>query len=207
MSDLAVKRYWQSRNHPQKGDSIKVSPIRRMEDIARIKEILCNQPRNLCLFTLGINTGFRASELLSIKIKQVMYLKSGDQLEIKQSKSNKYRTVILNENCIASITNWLKAYNYIESDNPLFSSRNSNSALTVSYVSRLVKKWCFSAGLKGNFGSHTLRKTWGYQNRVINNTPLPILMKAYGHSSEEQTLRYICILDDEISAIYKSLEL
>ena len=55
----------QNFNHPRKGASIKVHPIRRLEDISAIKTLLENQPRNLCLFTMGINTAYRAGELLT----------------------------------------------------------------------------------------------------------------------------------------------
>ena len=74
-------------------------------------------------------------------------------------------------------------------------------------VSNLVKSWCQSANLKGNYGSHTLRKTWGYMQRKKQNTPVPLLMRAYGHASQRQTLEYLCIQEAEIDSIYTSLEL
>ena len=40
-------------NHPRCGSSIKVEPIRDLKSIKKIKHILRDQPRNLCLFTLG----------------------------------------------------------------------------------------------------------------------------------------------------------
>ncbi len=51
-------------NHPKKGDCIKVEPIRTKKAIKKIKKIL--SPRDRCLFTLGINTAYRANGLLSI---------------------------------------------------------------------------------------------------------------------------------------------
>ena len=54
------------------------------------------------------------------------------------------------------------------------------------------------ANLLGNYGTHTLRKTWGYHQRVFNNVPLPILMHAFGHSTQAQTLDYLGIQDDEV---------
>ena len=38
--------------------------------------------------------------------------------------------------------------------------------MTVSSVHRLVKSWCRDIGLKGNYGSHSLRKTFGYHQRL-----------------------------------------
>ena len=72
-------------NRPKKGSSIKVEPIRQTKEIKRIKKLLSDTPRDLCLFTLGINTAYRANELLSIRVGQVDYLSVGDPLEVKQS--------------------------------------------------------------------------------------------------------------------------
>ena len=46
----------QNPHHPVQGSSIKVEPIRAKTAIAHIKNILADKPRDLCLFTLGINT-------------------------------------------------------------------------------------------------------------------------------------------------------
>jgi integrase len=88
----------QNHNHPKKGARIKVEPIRDLAAIAAIKLNLSHQPRNLCLFTLGINTAYRASELLSMTVGQVSHLKVGDRLDVKQRKTQKYRAVTLNNN-------------------------------------------------------------------------------------------------------------
>ncbi len=61
-------------NHPEKGSSIKVEPIRELRDIRSIKKLLADNPRNLCLFTLGINTNLRASDLLSITVGHMVTL-------------------------------------------------------------------------------------------------------------------------------------
>ena len=81
-------------NHPLKGSSIKVEPIRNKKAIQRIKAHL--NIRDRCFFTLGINTAYRANELLSITVDQVRGLRAGDTLEIKQSKTKKHRMVTLN---------------------------------------------------------------------------------------------------------------
>ena len=54
-------------NHPKKGVKIKVRPIKQMKDIKAIKKLLTDNPRDLCLFTLGINTNLRASDLLNLR--------------------------------------------------------------------------------------------------------------------------------------------
>lgn len=74
--------------------------------------------------------------------------------------------------------------------------------LTVPTVSTMVKTWCRHVGLKGNYGSHTLRKTWGYWQRLERGTAVPLLMEAFGHATQQQTLAYLGIQAEEIAQIY-----
>lgn len=52
----------QNFNHPKKGSSIRVEPIKKAKDIKSIKRLLKDRPRDLCLFVTGINTNLRASD-------------------------------------------------------------------------------------------------------------------------------------------------
>ena len=194
-------------NHPKKGATIKVEPIRDMRAIKRIKKALSDTPRDLCLFTLGINTAYRAGEILSLTVGQIAHLKAGERLDLKQSKTGAYRATTLNGVVVAAVQDWLKHHPNPQANAPLFTSRKGNGALCVAVVNRMVKSWCAEAGLKGNFGSHSLRKTWGFQQRKQRNRPVALLMAAYGHASEKQTLAYLGIEADEIADLYMDLEL
>ena len=97
----------QNPNHPAAGSTIKVEPIRDKKASQRIKKILADRPRDLCLFTLGINTAYRANELLSLKVGQVQALRAGDVLDLKQRKTHKYRPVTLNATAVTAIQAWL----------------------------------------------------------------------------------------------------
>lgn len=189
-------------NHPRKGSSIKVEPIRDLEAIKKIKQLLAERPRDLCLFTFGINSAYRCGELLSITVGQVQNLKAGDRFEIKQSKNQRYRAITINQTVVDAIEKWLHSHPYQKPDAPLFISKKDKQALSVSAVNRMIKGWCSEVQLSGNFGTHSMRKTWGYHQRVQNNQPVPLLMAAFGHASEAQTLEYLCIQDGEISELY-----
>ena len=76
--------------------------------------------------------------------------------------------------------------------------------LSVQAVHRMVKEWCGAIRLKGNYGSHTLRKTWGYHQRVTFGVGLPELMVAFNHSSQRQTLDYLCVQPEEIKSLYEN---
>ena len=189
-----------------------MEPIRDLEAIAEIKSALSEKPRDLCLFTLGINTAYRASELLSIKFGQIAHLEAGDSLSLMQSKTGQYRRTTLNGVAINVVRGWLDQHPRPEPDAPLFISQRTRRALTVSPFINMVKGWCREAGVQGNYGSHTLRKTWGYhQLRGNTKTPphlvLPLLMEAYGHATQQQTLEYLCIQSDEIASLFMQVEL
>nr|WP_321397037.1 tyrosine-type recombinase/integrase [uncultured Desulfobacter sp.] len=191
-------------NHPKKGSHISVEPIRRQKDIKLIKKILQNSPRNLCLFILGINTNLRASDLLKIKVKQVQYLRPGEEISLKEKKTQKPRRINLNRACIEAIQNLLKSSKYEDDDFLFLSNRKNKNALTVSSLSTLVKKWCKDINLKGNYASHTLRKTWGYHQRVTFGVGLPELMVCFNHTSQKQTLDYLCVQPEEIKSVYQN---
>jgi len=96
--------------------------------------------------------------------------------------------------------NKLLASKGIDDEEPIF--QGMRGTLTVPSVNRLVKQWCKAINLKGNYGAHTLRKTFGYQQRVRFGMGLPELMVCFNHSTQRQTLDYLCIQPDEVKNIY-----
>lgn len=200
-------------NHPKKNATIKVDPIKNVKDIQSIKKLLKDNPRDYCLFVLGINTNLRAIDLLKITAGQVRHLKPMDELVLREQKTGKERRITLNKACIEAIQGLLASKPY-QDDEPLFLGRKGNgeavgrnsssvgSALRVPSVNRLVKQWCEAVNLRGNYGAHTLRKTWGYHQRVTFGQSLPELMVCFNHSTQKQTLDYLCIQPEEIKSIY-----
>ncbi len=191
----------QNTNRPRQGDQIKVEPIRKRKDIENIKKLLADNARDSALFTLGINTNLRASDLLRIRAGQVRDLKPGDSIQLKEKKTGKFRMVTLNKACIQAIQRLLASRPYSDQDLLFLGQRGP---LTVPSVHRLVKGWCRDINLKGNYGSHTLRKTWGYHQRVSFGTDIPRLMVCYNHSTQRQTLDYLCIQPEEIKGVYEN---
>ena len=57
-------------NHPKRGASTVVSPIRRPTDIQAISRLLKDSPRDRLLFLMGINNGLRCGDLLKLKACQ-----------------------------------------------------------------------------------------------------------------------------------------
>ena len=191
-------------NHPKSGSIISVEPIRELKDIESIKNQLAKQLRNLALFVLGINTNLRGIDLVRLSVGDVIDLKVGMDLILREQKTGKVRRIPLNRAVYTTLQAWLAQHpqgNVPEA--PLFISRQGDKALTVSSLNRLVKKWCREAGLTGNYGCHSLRKTFGYQHRVHFGTDLSTLMVIFNHSNQRQTLTYLGIQEEEVRDAYR----
>ncbi len=74
-------------------------------------------------------------------------------------------------------------------------------SLGVRSLNRLVQQLADSINLKGHYGSHSLRKTWGYIQRKEFGTPIELIQERYKHSSPSITRLYIGIEREEVEEI------
>jgi integrase len=184
-------------NHPQKGDRVAVDPIRDIKDVKAISSLTKDKPRDHLLFVMGVNNGLRAGDLLKLKVGDVRHLKVGDTLTIKESKTQKDNIVVINKTVYKALREYLDKVSLGDRDF-LFASRKGNSHLQSQAVSKLVKKWTRAINLRGNYGSHSLRKTWGYIQRTVHGVGFEIICKRYNHTSPAITMRYLGIEDKEV---------
>ena len=188
-------------NHPRKGDRIAVEPIRDIKNIESIKKLLSNNTRDLLLFTMGINNGVRCGDLLKLKVGDVNHLKPNDTLKIIEQKTGKQNILMVNKTSHKILKQYLDEIKP-DDDYYLFKSRKGdNNPLTVGSTNLLVKSWCRSINLKGNYGTHTLRKTFGYIQRTKYGIGWELLCKRFNHSSPSVTMRYLGIEDKEVNGI------
>ena len=195
-------RKGQNFNHPKKGASIKVDPIKDKKHLQTIKKLLADKPLDYALFVVGINTNLRASDLLKIKVGQVKDLQPNGEIILSEKKTKKDRRINLNRACVAAIRGLLASSRHTADSEYLFTGQRG--VLTVSTVNQKVKSWCRAINLKGNYGAHSLRKTWGYHQRVTFGTDLPTLMECFNHSTQKQTLTYLCVQPEEIRNVYEN---
>jgi len=188
-----------NRNGIKKGASVKVEPVRKQKDIKAISKLLQDKPRDLLLWVMGINNGLRASDLVKIRVTQIYDLKPGEVLNIVESKTGKDNVLVINKPVYKALQSYLKGIGPIPGDY-LFKSRKG-SHISSQSVGRLVKTWCGSINLAGNYGAHTLRKTWGYHQRVNHGVGFEILCKRYNHSSPSITMGYLGIESKEVHDI------
>jgi hypothetical protein len=70
----------------------------------------------------------------------------------------------------------------------------------------MVKKWTKEINMRGNFGAHSLRKTWGCVQRTVFGVGFEILCRKFNHSSPAITMRYLGIEDKEVQNILMNEE-
>lgn len=209
-------------NNCKTGERQTVYPIKTHKDIIAMANWLYEHKNNkyVLAFTLGINLGLRANELLDLKMNQVFSPNgsvrliedeedTSDGIDIYQSKTKKHRTVFLNAACKDALE-WAFPIKgaYLHSEEYLFPSREGG-AIQVGTFRKVLKEAAAACGLKQNIGTHTCRKTWGWHQYKYNsekaNLDITMLQRAFGHSSPEVTLRYLGITDEEDKALYKNM--
>lgn len=176
------------------------------------KQIAC---RNKMLFLVGINLGIRASDLVSLRYNFFMNndgtFKDFYSLQPKKTKkTGKYVKLFFNDAVKKSIEEYTKEYPIKDMEEYLFKSRKGDGCITAKSLWDIIVDTANDAGIDGNFGTHSLRKTFGYwawHNAEDKNKALVILQKIFNHSDTATTAKYIGITNDEMSDVFNSLDL
>ena len=184
-----------------------VEPIRDKKKINSMKKILrASSLRDEMLFVLGINTALRVSDLLALRVGDVID-ETGcvkDAVAVRERKTDKAKLFRLNDSAKSILREYVKAYSPgIEA--PLFPSRKGGRAISRIRAWEILNQAAVELGLE-RVGTHTLRKTFGYH--VYQQTGnLGLVQKLLNHSSSKETLRYIGIDQDQMNEAYCNLNL
>ena len=192
-----------------------VEPIRDPKKIAQIKNLLRgqNRYRDLLLFVTGINSALRISDLLTLRIGHFLdeqgHIKQ--RFDIHEQKRGKRQKVVINNSIRETLEEFLSKNPGIENkpDNFVFFNTKSNNftnPIGRGQAWKFVAAICHEVGLRGNYGTHSLRKTWGYHAR-LQGVDLVLIMHKLNHSSIATTKRYLGITDEELQEIVQRLNL
>ncbi|OGO81646.1 MAG: integrase [Clostridiales bacterium GWC2_40_7] len=186
-----------------------VQPIRDKKHIAAIKTYLKRlNLRDYCLFTMGINSALRVSDLLKLKIKDVVdtenHLK--DRIQIREKKTRKSKNFHLSDTAKSAISEYLTERKFSSTEEPLFASRKGNAALQRDQTYKIINRAARAIGIQDKIGSHTMRKTFAYQAYQVG-VDLSLIQKLLNHSAPGVTLAYIGITQDQMDDVYLNLNL
>ena len=156
--------------------------------------------RNRGLFLLGVSTGGRISELLSLRVgdvfqnrKPVTDLLYGKSI-VKGGEVS--RSVPVNADgrrAIDELVNWHRRhYSSVASKRPLFPSRHKSGTVPMhrQTAHAILKTAFIEAGLNGHIATHSLRKS--FAQRLYDKTgDIYMVQELLGHRSISTTQKYL----------------
>ena len=197
-------------------------PLKHAEESAIMKHLAASRhgKRNVALFVLGIETGYRITELLSARIGGTYgIMRNGviaDSLRVQRKnmkRAREGRTFYLSDRAKLYQKPWLSELRdrgYRFADHFLFqSSARGNCALSISGAWRVITAAANLAGCADSVSTHSLRKTFAerYYAHLLElhaggmrMEPIRELSKALGHKDIEATERYLGWKDDILKA-------
>ena len=154
---------------------------------------------NIGLYILiAINTGLRASDLLSLRWSDI----SAGKLKLKEQKTKKAREIALNDTVKDLYSK------YVPEKNCYIFTSQMRSTYSIQQVNRLLKEVFKREAKSKNISSHSLRKGFGrrvWENDNQSERALVYLMELFNHSSLAITKRYLGIRQEELDDIYINL--
>jgi len=175
-----------------------VQPIRDPDTIQEIELYLKNKcERDYILFLLGIYTGLRISDILSLKVKD---LKGKDFLVIREKKTkrkkNNGRSIELNPILKKELKKFLK--NKANHEYVIKSRVGKNKPITRERAYMILKEAAQEYKVD-SLGCHSMRKTLGF-HLYQQTKDVVLVQKALNHEDPEYTLRYIGIEQDQVNS-------
>ena len=183
-----------------------VEPIRDRKKLEVMKAILKSKSlRNHAIFVLGINSGLRVGDLLNLKVCDVFNgQKIKDRIAIREQKTNKYKNFPLSNTVKKALKEYFDSAN-LSPDDYLFKSEKGGKLSRIQ-VWRILHGAAKTAGMNEKIGTHTMRKTFGYQ-AYKNGTDIYIIQQMLNHSTPSTTKRYIGLSQDDMDRAYFMLDL
>lgn len=156
--------------------------------------------RNRSLFMIGVSTGGRISELLSLRIGDVWQNAKPvtdllfDKSIVKGGEVSRAVPVNVDgRDAIAELVDWHRdRYGDVAAHRPLFPSRNQKGdvALNRQTAHEMLKAAFMAAGLNGKLATHSLRKS--FAQRVYEQSgDIYLVQELLGHRSVATTQKYL----------------
>lgn len=164
--------------------------------------------RNRAMFTVGINTGFRISELLAIRIKDVY-----DGQEVRKyvavarngmKGKKRGREVMLNEKARNAVREWIGQAGDVAPETPLFHSQKGG-AINRQRAHTILEEAFADCQLDGTLATHTMRKTFAVRCYKVSGHDLFMVSRLLGHASVATTQKYLDVTTDEQHLIINAL--
>ena len=209
-----------------------VFPIEDKQDVKRVITYLHDKAisakradtrrsayRNWLLFIIGINVGVRVSDLVELKWEDFFEndMKTFvDSVNIIEKKTGKTKDICPNNTVKRAIKEYLSVIDTeLKPSNYLFLSGRKDengkyTQITDAAVEKMMKDVAKGCHLKGNYNTHSIRKTYAYHKYMMyvengDTMALVKVQKDLNHRNSSDTARYLGITRKE--KIESSMEL
>ena len=191
-----------------KGSTTTTTYLEWNDFISLITRLEKDENYKFCLLiSIGVFTGLRISDLLTLKYSDLL---NNETFYIKEKKTQKQRSIKVNKDLKEIVSRIVQKSKVNDLDQLIFINKYGTKSIDKSYVNVKLKEIIkmYRIRLDGNVSTHTFRKTLGRRVMEVNNysnESLILLMDLFGHSSMSITKRYLGIREQEIHNVYDSL--
>ena len=193
-----------------KGSTTTTTYLEWNDFISLITRLEKDENYKFCLLiSIGVFTGLRISDLLTLKYSDLL---NSETFYIKEKKTQKQRSIKVNKDLKDIVGRIVQKSKVNDLEQLIFINKYGTKSIDKSYVNVKLKEIIkmYRIRLEGNVSTHTFRKTLGRQVMEVNNysnESLILLMDLFGHSSMSITKRYLGIREKEIHNVYDSLSI
>lgn len=183
-----------------------VEPIRNKAKIKLMHQFLKGKDEKYALlFKFGLNTGLRISDIIPMKVSDIIGGNGQfrDYLILREKKTGKEKKIKLNDAIREALSEYMKKFK-LTNESYLFSSKKGGYIGRIQAY-RVLKEAADIMGIE-NFGTHSLRKSWGYWTYKISRYNIGLIMDTFNHSSQAITLRYIGVNQDQKDELYSIVQ-
>lgn len=152
-----------------------------------------NGLRDKCMILLAAQTGLRASDILSLRFKEIIWDKR--VIEKIQAKTKLPVSVPLPENIVYLLIDYIRNARPASDEDYVFICRESGTRYIDSELYIILNKYIKKTDIvigKRKHGPHALRHSLA-ANLLDNNTPMPVITGILGHKNINTTSRYLSI--------------
>ena len=189
-------------------------PITSTQKVLDVQDYLrYKNERDYVLFILGITTGYRAGDLVELRVRDIkealrrleFTIFEGKKMNCKniRERNRKPRTVEIRPKVGKILREYIKNkkdYEYV------FQSRKgANNHIGVQAVSNILKE---AAGYFGLYDitAHSMRKTYAYKIYINSGKDIVAVKELLGHSSIEETKKYLGLDKERYHEYSKALD-
>ena len=171
-----------------------VEALRDIKQINSMKKFLKKySERDYVLFVFGINTGLKITEILDIRVGDVLEKEGVISDFIMSPRITK--EVYLNHKVKKALLHYFQA-NHLNSDDYVFQSTKTQKPITRQQAYRVIHHAAEAVGIRGKIGTNSMRKTFGFY-AYKRGVAISLLQKHFNHSTPSETLKYLGISKDE----------